>query len=81
MRDGVGPCQEWHEQQHQCQSEILIDSDQPSCWQKVMLSGGVEDQNPKTAGWLDKLQITLDADILVARGTGARRALACHHNF
>ena len=27
-------CWECHEQQHQCQSEILIDSDQPSYWQE-----------------------------------------------
>ena len=27
-------CQDWHEQQHQCQSETLTDSDQPSCWQE-----------------------------------------------
>ena len=33
--------------------KLLINSDQPSCWQqevKVMLSGGVEDWNPKAAG-------------------------------
>ena len=36
-------------QQHQCQSETLTDSDQPSCCQvvHVMLSGGVEYWNPK----------------------------------
>ena len=46
-----------------------------------MLSDGVSDCNPKAAGWLEKLQINLDADILVARATGAKRALAWDHNL
>ena len=46
-----------------------------------MLSGGVEVQNPKAAVWIVKWHINLDADILVARGTGARKALAWHHNL
>ena len=42
-----------------------------------MISGGVEDWNPKAA-WQARevMQINIHADILVARGTGARRALA-----
>ena len=48
---------------------------------KEMLSGGVETWNPKAAGWLEQLQINLDADILVVRDTGARRALAWHHSL
>ena len=47
----------------------------------VMLSGEVSDWNPKATGWLEKLQINLDADILVTRGTGAKRALAWCHNL
>ena len=35
-----------------------------------MLSGGVKDQNPNAAGWLEKYQTNLDADILVAKITG-----------
>ena len=30
----AAPCQEWHEQQNQCQSEMLTDSDKPSYWQE-----------------------------------------------
>ena len=41
-----------------------------------MLSGHVEDQNPKAAGWLEKLQINLDADLMVARHRDVRKALA-----
>ena len=47
----------------------------------MMLSGGVEDKNPKAAGWLEKMHINLDADILVARDIGERRVLTWHHNF
>ena len=36
-----------------------------------MLSGGVEDQDPNAAEWPEKYQINLDADILVAKDTGA----------
>ena len=46
-----------------------------------MLSGGVEDQNPKAAWWLEKKQINLNADILVARGIGDRRVLTWHHHL
>ena len=47
----------------------------------MMLSGGVEDWNPKAAGWLERQQINFDADILVARDTVERRALVWHHNI
>ena len=46
-----------------------------------MFSGGVEDQKPKAAVWLEEYQINVDADILVARGMGAKTALAWHHNL
>ena len=46
-----------------------------------MLSGGVEDWNPKAAGWLEKKWINLDAYILVAKGRGARSTLAWNHNL
>ena len=41
-----------------------------------MLSGGIEDWNQNAAGWLEKYQINLDADILVAKDTGKRSAIA-----
>ena len=43
-------------QWHPDQSENLKETDQLSCWpnSKEMLSGGVEAQNPKAAGWLEK---------------------------
>ena len=47
----------------------------------MRLSGGVEDWNPKAAGWLEMKQINLDADILVAKGTGARSTLAWYQNL
>ena len=48
---------------------------------KVILSGGVEDQDPKSVWWLEKYQINLYDDLLVARCTGARRTLAWYHNI
>ena len=48
---------------------------------KVILSGGVEDQNPKAAGWVEKYQINLDADISMARDMGERSVLVWHHNL
>ena len=46
-----------------------------------MLSGGVEDWNPNAAGWLEKYQINLNADILVVKDTGEMSALTWHHNL
>ena len=48
---------------------------------KVMFSGGVEDQNPNAAGLLQKYQISWVVDILVAKNTGERHAIAWHHNL
>ena len=46
-----------------------------------MLSGCVEDQNPNDLGWLEKYQINLDADILVAKDTGERSTLTWYYNI
>ena len=46
-----------------------------------MLFDGVEDWNPETAGWLEKYQINLDVNILVAKDIGKGGALALHHNL
>ena len=39
----------------------------------------IEDQNPNAAGWLEKYQINLDADILMANDSSERSALSKHH--
>ena len=40
---------------------------------KLMLFDGVEDKNPKAAGWREKYQINLDTDILVDRGRRCKK--------
>ena len=46
-----------------------------------MLSDGFEDQIPNAAGWLEKYQINLDADILVTKDRGERSAKAWNHDL
>ena len=46
-----------------------------------MLSDDIEDKNPNVAGWKEKYQISLAADILLAKDLGERSAVAWHHNL
>ena len=41
----------------------------------------VKDWYQNATGWLENYQSNLDADILVAKDTGKRNALAWHHNL
>ena len=45
-----------------------------------MLTGGVQDWNANSAGWLEKYQINLDADNWGQRHRGVS-ALAWYHNL